>query len=239
MPPLRQPLPVDLKLIRRVIQRRLSYLDRYALLELAAVVRDAGRRGLDGSMVEAGCALGGSAITMARSKRRETALAVHDVFGMIPPPTEEDGADIHQRYQEITAGRSSGLGGDRYYGYEPDLRARVQRNIEGFGLSLENDHITLVQGLFEHTMIGDQPICVAHIDCDWYQSVLTCLKRLWPRLVTGGTLVIDDYYHWSGCRRAVDSYFAGQPSGSFHFEEQSRLHVIRRRFTSEGRGPSS
>ncbi len=218
---------VDLELIREVRRRRLTYLDRYALLELAEVVRDADRRRLDGALLEAGCALGGSAIVLARSRARHTPLYVHDVFGMIPSPSEEDGEDIHQRYQEIVDGKSRGLGGDRYYGYEEDLLARVQGNMEAFGLSLESDHIRLVKGLFEDTLTGDFPVAVAHIDCDWYQSVKTCLERIWPRLVPGGTLVIDDYYHWSGCRRAVDEYF-GRLGEGYRLVHRSRLHVQKR-----------
>jgi O-methyltransferase len=30
-------------------------------------------------------------------------------------------------------------------------------------------------------------------------------------LVTGGILIIDDYGHWEGARRAVDEFFAGRP----------------------------
>ncbi len=222
------PLPsrgVDLEVIDAVRRRRLTYLSPYALLELAEVVHRARRDGLDGALLETGCALGGSAILMARTKARHTPLYVHDVFGMIPPPSAEDDADIHSRYAEIVDGRSEGLGGDRYYGYEDDLLGQVRRNIEGFGLSLRNDHLHLVQGLFEDTLTGDEPVAVAHIDCDWYRSVQTCLERLWPRLVPGGTLVIDDYFHWSGCRRAVDQFVAGL--GGVRRIEKSRLHLVK------------
>ena len=219
---------VDLEIIHAVRRRRLTYLNPYALLELAEVVHDARCRGLDGALVEAGCALGGSAILMARTKARHTPLYVHDVFGMIPPPSADDDEDTHRRYADIVGGRSEGLGGDRYYGYEQDLLQQVRRNIEGFGLSLEGDHLHPVQGLFEDTLTGDEPVAVAHIDCDWYQSVKTCLERLWPRLVTGGTLVIDDYFHWSGCRRAVDE-FVGGLGGEVRRIEKSRLHLMKAR----------
>ena len=219
---------VDLEIIRAVLRRRLTYLDRYALLELGEVVHEAGRQGLDGILLEAGCALGGSAIVMARAKARQMPLQIHDVFGMIPSPSEEDDADIHQRYQEIVDGQSRGLGGDRYYGYEEDLYAQVQSNLEGFSLSLHGDHITLVRGLFEDTLTGDKPVAVAHIDCDWYQSVKTCLLEIWPRLVRGGTLVIDDYFHWSGCRRAVDEFVGGLGKGEYSLAQRSRLHIVRR-----------
>ena len=49
--------------------------------------------------------------------------------------------------------------------------------------------------------------------------------RLAPLLVPGGRLVLDDYHTWSGCRRAVDEYFAGR--AGFRMEHRSRLHVVR------------
>jgi asparagine synthase (glutamine-hydrolysing) len=56
---------------------------------------------------------------------------------------------------------------------------------------------------------------------------MTCLVRITPRLIPGGVLVIDDYDAWSGCRRAVDEYFADK-RGAFSFTRKERLHVLRR-----------
>jgi asparagine synthase (glutamine-hydrolysing) len=54
---------------------------------------------------------------------------------------------------------------------------------------------------------------------------MTCLERLAPLLVVGGRLVLDDYYAWSGCRTAVDEYFANR--AGFHIERRRKLHVVR------------
>jgi hypothetical protein len=32
------------------------------------------------------------------------------------------------------------------------------------------------------------------------------MEHLFPRLSTGGVLIIDDYGHWQGARKAVDEY---------------------------------
>jgi hypothetical protein len=69
-------------------------------------------------------------------------------------------------------------------------------------------------------------VALAHIDGDWYESVMTCLERQVPHLIPGGTLVIDDYDAWSGGRTAVDEYFGGKDG--FDMEHRSRLHVVRR-----------
>lgn len=53
-----------------------------------------------------------------------------------------------------------------------------------------------------------ESISLLRLDTDWYESTKIELQRLYPRLVPGGVLIIDDYGHWQGCRKAVDEYFA-------------------------------
>jgi asparagine synthase (glutamine-hydrolysing) len=55
---------------------------------------------------------------------------------------------------------------------------------------------------------------------------MICLQRIVPRLIVGGTLVIDDYEAWSGCRKAVDEYFVDK-TAEFTFVKKSRLNIIR------------
>jgi asparagine synthase (glutamine-hydrolysing) len=82
-------------------------------------------------------------------------------------------------------------------------------------------------GLFEDTLYIAEPVALAHIDCDWYQSVMLCLERITPHLIPGGVLVIDDYRDWAGCKRAVDEYFTGR-GDEFRFVMRARLHIERR-----------
>lgn len=208
-------------LIRRIRDRRLTYLSRPALADLAVAVR----RSPDGAVIEAGAALGGSTILLAAAKRREQPLYVYDTFGMIPPPTEDDGADAHARFRTIARGRSRGIGSDEYYGYRDDLKKEVEENLRRFGFPPEEHRITLIQGQFQETLRVQEPVAVAHVDCDWYRSVLVCLDRIGPAVVEHGRIVIDDYDHWSGARRAVDEWLEG--ADTFGVRRRSRLHLVR------------
>ena len=67
---------------------------------------------LPGVFIEAGCALCGSAILIAKTKKYERPFFVCDVFEMIPPATEKDSQDVHDRYRIITDGKSVVIGGD-------------------------------------------------------------------------------------------------------------------------------
>jgi predicted O-methyltransferase YrrM len=213
-------------IVRRVKKQRLTYLSVGALNDLFEAAVAADEQDRPGVFVEAGCALGGSAIVMARAKDVARPLLVYDVFGMIPAPTSADGGDVHERYETITSGEAKGLGGDAYYGYEPDLKAKVREAFESFRLPLAENSISLVEGLFEDTLVGDDPVALAHIDGDWYESVRTCLEEIGPRLVPGALMVIDDYDMWSGCRRAVDEFLAGHPE-SFRTVRRQRLQIER------------
>jgi O-methyltransferase len=213
------------ELIASVRADGLTYLDESALLDLYDTTVRLESERIEGMIVEAGCALGGSAIVLAAAKRRERPMAVFDVFGMIPPPSDLDEADVHERYQVIASGKAQGIRGNRYYGYEEDLLERVQQNFRAHGLDPAEEDVRFVQGLFEDVLHIDRPVALAHIDGDWFRSVYTCLERIEPHLVAGSVMVIDDYDHWSGCRKAVDEYFAGKDG--YSFTRKSRLHIVR------------
>jgi hypothetical protein len=213
--------------IRHVRAQKLTYLTLLALSDLYDTARRLEHQNLGGAIVEAGVALGGSAIILAKSKLPARPLHLYDVFAMIPPPSENDGPDAHARYAEITDGRSVGIKGDRYYGYEGGLLEKVKRNFAQFDIDLEEASVHIWPGLFEDTLHIDEPVALAHIDCDWYESVMLCLERITPHLVSGGVLVIDDYRDWSGCKRAVDEYFAGRGE-EFRFVMRTRLHIERK-----------
>jgi hypothetical protein len=218
------PAPVE-ETIARARDEHLTFLKPDNLRVLAAAVRDVESAGLPGLIIEAGTARGGSAIVMAAAKLPARQMKVYDVFGMIPPPTERDGADVHERYEKIAAGRAKGVGGDTYYGYRDDLYREVEDSFARLGVPVGDHNVELIQGLFEDTIALAEPVALAHLDGDWYESTMTCLTRIAPQLVPGGRIVLDDYYKWSGCRAAVDEYFRDRDG--FRLEQRAKLHVIR------------
>jgi hypothetical protein len=211
--------------IARARAEHLTYLAPENLRVLAAAVRDADEADVPGLIIEAGTARGGSAIVMAAAKAPARPMKVYDVFGMIPPPTERDGADVHERYEKIAAGRAKGVGGDTYYGYRDDLYDEVRESFARLGVPIGEHNVDLIQGLFEDTIALDGPVAFAHLDGDWYESTMTCLTRIAPLLAPGGRIVLDDYSKWSGCHAAVDEYFKDRDG--FRFEQRAKLHVIR------------
>ena len=78
----------------------------------------------------------------------------------------------------------------------------------------------------EDTIPGTMPgeIALLRLDTDWYESTYHELKFLFPKLVKGGVLIIDDYGHWQGAREAVDQYF-----------KENNIHMLLNRIDYTGR----
>lgn len=205
------PIPSpDAAMIEQIIAdirtANLSYCGRPKLENIAGALLRVRNESVPGCYLEAGVALGGSAILLGLLKPANVPLDLYDVFGMIPSPGENDGEDAHRRYEEIRSGASDGLGGDTYYGYVDGLLEKVKENLRQFGLDPDGGNIRCVPGLFEETLHPPGEVALAHVDCDWYDSVRVCIDRIAPQLAPGGIMIFDDYSSYSGCRRAVDEW---------------------------------
>jgi hypothetical protein len=72
------------------------------------------------------------------------------------------------------------------------------------------DHLHLIPGWFADTLssVEPGPIAILHLDADWYESTKLALERFYDDVVPGGAIRVDDYYHWPGCREAVDEFLS-------------------------------
>ncbi len=190
---------------RRVTRERLTYLSAEKLANLEWCAREVRRRNVPGDVIEAGVALGGSAIALADQLTPERAFDGYDVFGTIPPPSQRDGDDAHARYEVIASGESTGIDGEPYYGYVDDLYERVVASFQAHGLE-PGDRVRLHRGLFEDTLHPSAPLALVHIDSDWYDPVRLCLERTYPHLSPGAFVVLDDYHDYAGCRAATNEF---------------------------------
>lgn len=214
-------------LIQQIKARKLTYLTVEKLGVIDKYMKYIQHNQIEGKLIECGCALGGSSVFISKLKKEKTPFEVYDVFGMIPAPTHEDTPDVHNRYEQIKSGKSGGLGGDRYYGYEEDLLSKVKNNLAGFGIDLQKENISLIKGLVQDTLKPESEIAFAHIDVDWYDPVKTCLNRIHPFLSRGGIFILDDYNDWGGCRKATDEFLSENPN-QYHTEYSASSLVLRK-----------
>ena len=84
----------------------------------------------------------------------------------------------------------------------------VRENLASTGFAPER--INFVKGDVIETLRTSVPdkIAVLRLDTDWYESTRAELEVLFPRLATGGVILIDDYGAWKGCKKAVDEYLS-------------------------------
>jgi hypothetical protein len=52
-----------------------------------------------------------------------------------------------------------------------------------------------------------EKISLLRLDTDWYKSTKKELEVLFPLLVSKGVLIVDDFGHWQGSKKAVYEYF--------------------------------
>lgn len=211
-------------LAAEVRRRNLTYLSDVRLEALERYATEAAKLG--GDFLEAGVALGGSAVVLASHRPDGAAFRGYDVFATIPPPGERDDEHSHERYAVIASGRSEGIGGEEYYGYRPDLYAEVSQTFAEFGMPVDGERVVLVRGLFEETLHPPASVALAHIDSDWYDPVKLCLERIYPQLLDGGYVILDDYADYGGCRTATDEFMAQHPD--LRVVEQPANAVLRR-----------
>ena len=79
-------------------------------------------------------------------------------------------------------------------------------NIVGYPPEYLHYHV----GWFQETLPVVSPeidnIAILRLDGDWYSSTRVCLEYLYPKVLSGGFVIIDDYGGYEGCRKAVDEF---------------------------------
>ena len=180
----------------------------YALYEAARYVT---RATIPGDYVECGVWRGGSSMLAAlafdAAGDAARGMWLYDTFEGMSEPTERDrafhsSAPVAQEWERLKEEGSIVLARASL----EDVRGNVQQ------VGLPPERFNYVVGKVEDTLPAHAPerISLVRLDTDWYDSTRHELEHLWPRLVPGGVLIIDDYGHWAGAREAVDEYFGGR-----------------------------
>lgn len=195
------------------------------IMALVEAVRHLVRNEVPGAFVECGVWRGGSVLVMLRTLMSlgvtDRDLYLYDTFTHMPEPGEHD-VDFHGRvvadyYEEALTWEAF-----KYLPY-----GEVVSLIEETGYPRERLHF--VQGMVEETLPQHAPerLALCRLDTDWYESTAHELEHLYPRLARGGVLIIDDYGHFLGARKATDEYFAqhGEPVFLNRIDFSGRLVV--------------
>ena len=142
------------------------------------------------------------ALTLLQERDTNRELYLFDTFEGMTPPNEKDKSWDNtpaEKILQVNAQLWCVAGLDE-----------VQNNMAATAYPAE--HVHFVKGDVRMTIPAPTgPIALLRLDTDFYDSTKHELIHLFPSLVQGGIMMIDDYGHWKGSRQAVDEYFAAQP----------------------------
>lgn len=157
---------------------------------------------IPGAIVECGVFKGASLVRFAMfrelfgnpfSKR----IIGFDTFGEFPETKYSSDKRFRQRFVEAA--------GDQSISRQQMLDVLKYKNIDKF--------IELVEGNITHTIpdyLAENPqlkISLLNLDTDIYEPAVVILEYLYPRIMEGGVLILDDYGGFPGETKAVDEYF--------------------------------
>ncbi|MEA2701846.1 MAG: O-methyltransferase [Candidatus Parcubacteria bacterium] len=185
-----------------------SYERQQALFDAVNYIED---NRIEGAIVECGVWKGGSsmlaALTLLERGSADRTLYLYDTYAGMSEPTASD-VNIHGR---AAGARWRELARDGMNEWDYASLDEVRSNLRSTGYP--ESKTVFVKGKVEETVPGTVPerIALLRLDTDWYESTRHELEHLFPRLVRGGVLILDDYGHWQGARKAVDEYFKGSP----------------------------
>jgi O-methyltransferase len=201
----------DLAFIRRFDGYTMTSIERR--FHLLNAVRYLVRHQIPGAIVECGVWRGGSMMLAASTLLSlgvcDRELHLFDTYAGMPPPAALDvdfeGKRAGERMQADAETRSESLV------WAIASLPEVTKNMVDTGYPASLVHY--VEGRVEETLPKAAPerIALLRLDTDWYESTRHELIHLYPRLVRGGVLIIDDYGYWKGARKAVDEFLAVLP----------------------------
>jgi hypothetical protein len=160
---------------------------------------------IEGDVIECGTWRGGMISGIARMLGNDRTYHLFDSFEGLPKATELDGAFATSWQQEKTSSD-----------YRDNLRANEKEAEQALIKSGVSTYV-VHKGWFRDTLPfykSDKGIAILRMDGDWYDSTMDCLKYLYPQVNVGGLIIIDDYFMWEGCSKAVHDFLSVQKSSS-------------------------
>ncbi len=178
-----------------------------------------------GDVVECGVWKGGSsmiaALTMKGLHDLRKKIYLYDTYAGMTKPTKFDKSiDGNTRATEYWNNNKFGDINKWCYSSLEEVKSNLYKT------GYPKNKLLFIEGEVEKTIpkIIPKKISLLRLDTDWYKSTHHELNYLYPLLTHGGVLILDDYGHWRGARKATDEYFI-----------KKRIHILLTRIDYTGR----
>lgn len=195
------------------------------LIALCEAVQYVVRNQVPGDIVECGVWKGGSmmavANTLLQADDQSRHLYLFDTYEGMTPPGDKDISVTGESAIDM-------LNNDDKEDPQSVWCSAPLDFVRGAMSSVGYDSSKLhfIKGRVEETLPAMAPvhISILRLDTDWYESTRHEMEHLFPRLVKGGVLIIDDYGHWQGARQAINEYI-----------QEKNLQILLHRIDETGR----
>lgn len=205
----------DKELFSYIWSRELTMVSSERLWSTILACRFICERNIPGDFVECGVWRGGNAIAAAAISaeyQQDRKVYLFDTFEGMTAPGPKDINIPSGQSAELEFQRTADAGG-----WCVATIGDVSKNFSDAGLL--HSGIVFVEGDVIETLSSSDnlpsEIALLRLDTDWYESTALELKVLFPLVSRGGIVIIDDYAHWDGSRRATDEYLDSNKISSF------------------------
>ncbi len=162
---------------------------------------------IEGDIVECGVWRGGSMMLVAKKLLElgvhDKKLFLFDTFeGMSEPSDYDISWDKASAKEKLNSSDKFEGWNDWCYSTLNEVKLNLAKT------SYPDENIIFIKGKVQDTLpcSAIEKISVLRLDTDWYESTKHELEQLYNKLVFGGVLIIDDYGHWEGAKKAVDEF---------------------------------
>lgn len=190
---------------------KFAYSHKETVLHTYNIAKQLIKDGVDGSFVECGVGAGAQLAAMMLAQKdtgAEFMVWGFDSFQGIPlaGPHDAEQPGIGEIKHDVNLSVRERLVSS---GITVHSKENVLNNIKHIGL--DTGWLTLIEGWFQDTLKESHrisKISLLRLDGDLYESTICCLENLYPLVVEGGVVIIDD--NLAGVTKALLDYFGDQ-----------------------------
>src|ERR1044072_8730209 len=205
---------------RMMLQRLYNKYSQYTMINASIYVDNLllaeSVKGIKGDIVECGVWRGGMIAGIAEMLGSGRTYYLFDSFEGLPAAKEIDG-EAAQNWQ-------SAVDSPGYYN-----NCKAEMDFAEQAMNMTHTDYECIKGWFNETIPHfnkTESIGLLRLDGDWYESTWVCLEHFFPKVTHNGLVIIDDYYVWDGCSRAVHDYLSSIKSESRIFPSQSGVAYV-------------
>lgn len=175
---------------------------------------------IPGCVIECGCWRGGMVAAISEIiDNNQKNIYLLDSFEGLPPAKQIDGKAALDWQSNKTS--------PHYY---DNCKAEIAYAEKAMKIANYKNY-NIVPGWFKDTIPTiklKEKISILRLDGDWYDSTMQCLEGFYSHVSSNGIIIIDDYYTWDGCAKAVHDFLSkNNISDRIHQTEEGVCYIIK------------